>query len=170
MIIARQTAVPHYRFRNLRCRLSVPKPSVGAQAKVEEKSQSKLGCEGRRRWPGGTEQEEDCWRMSGHRVSWPGGADGHETNVIGEPSRLLPVARSAFLPLHPPPRPPASLYWRLRRCYIADSSSMIFQIRGNCPVASLKERRWRARHLRDGQRANREVARPELSLRGRNTV
>ncbi|KAG7197937.1 hypothetical protein KM043_016174 [Ampulex compressa] len=35
--------------------------------------------------------------MSGHRVSWPGGADGHETNVIGEPSRLLPVPNSREL-------------------------------------------------------------------------
>ena len=35
-------------------------------------------------------EEKDCRRMIGS----PEGADGHETNVIGEPSRLLPVARS----------------------------------------------------------------------------
>lgn len=98
-------------------------------------------CEGGRRWPGGAEQEEDCWRMSGHRVSWPGGADGHETNVIGEPSRLLPVARSAFLPFPLPPRPPVGPYHDLGHDVTVDSSSMIFQIRGNCPVASLEKQR-----------------------------
>lgn len=47
---------------------------------------------------------EDCTGEGGWKVveGWvvigsPGGADGHETNVIGEPSRLLPVASSLFL-------------------------------------------------------------------------
>ena len=76
------------------------------------KVEIEIGVETRERGVGvrGAElEEEGCWRMSGHRVSWPEGADGHETNVIGEPSRLLPVARSA---LPPPPLflpPPATI-------------------------------------------------------------
>lgn len=95
--------------------------------------------------------------MSGHRVSWPGGADGHETNVIGEPSRLLPVARSApsfsspsSLPLFL--RPPAGYYCGLgiRRGVVADRilPLTIFQIRRNCPVAVARERRG-TKHLKE---------------------
>lgn len=58
-----------------------------------------------------------------------------------------------FSPSSPPPPPPPVSTGGLGCDVIADSSSMIFQIRGNCPVAGLEERRWRAGHLRDGRRA-----------------
>jgi len=112
--------------------------------------------------------------MSGHRVSWPEEADGHETNVIGEPSRLLPVARSAPLlsslslllslslsapsiPLLGLGDPRASAVGfspqRISRC-------TMFQIWTE--GGDLEEE---PRHLKDGRRSKGEVPRPELSLK-----
>lgn len=90
-ICARARDHGRYRFRNFHRCLCRYRNTVS-----DCRERERDGRGGDRSWTEDRmEQEEGCWRMSGYRVSWPGGADGHETNVIGEPSRLLFVARSS---------------------------------------------------------------------------